>query len=93
MVLFHLLTFIQVGIQSDIHIEVLNSSGASFLVLQIAFPEDISNIVYARSDYNGDFDTKNRKDGKFKDSLDRNMATITGNITDGYILTKVVKFV
>lgn len=74
-----------------IHIEILNSDGTSLLVSQIAFPEDTSNTVYATSNYNGNFDTENQDDGEFKDSLDRNMATVTGNTTDGYTLTKIIR--
>lgn len=79
------------GRSPHIHIEVLSSDETSLLVSQIAFPEEVSNTVYATSDYNGDFDTENKNDGEFRDSLDRNMATVTGNTTDGYTLTKIIR--
>ena len=82
------------GRAPHLHLEIKDSSGKSLLITQVAFPEDISTAVYATSDYKGDgeFDTKNKKDGIFKRSLDRNMAdSVTGNNTDGYVLNKVIK--
>lgn len=80
------------GRAPHIHVEVLRSTGESLLVTQIAFPEDTSKSVYQTTNYNGEFDTKNKKDGEFKDSLKLNMAnSVTGNNTDGYILSKIIK--
>ena len=80
------------GRAPHIHLEVLNSKGTSLLISQIAFPEDTSKMVYATSAYKGDFDTSNAEDGVFDGSLARNMAdSVTGNITDGYTLTKIIK--
>lgn len=80
------------GRAPHIHIEILDSSGKSLLISQIAFPEDTSNTVYGTQDYKGDFDTTNKSDGEFSDSIDRNIAdSVTGNTTDGYILTKTIK--
>lgn len=80
------------GRAPHIHFEVLTNTNQSLLVGQIAFPEDISNTVYASQGYNGNFDTSNSDDGIFEDSLVGNMAdTVSGNTTDGYTLTKVVK--
>ena len=74
------------------HVEVLTASGTSLLVTQVAFPEDISKTVYSTTGYNGEFDTKNKKDGEFKNSLDLNMAdSVSGNVTDGYTLIKTIK--
>lgn len=75
-----------------IHLEVLSASGSSLLISQIAFPETISSTVYASSLYatHGQADTANTADNVFSDSLDGNMATVTGNITDGYTVTKTV---
>lgn len=82
------------GRAPHIHVEVLNSNGNSLLVSQIAFPEDTSNSVYATQGYNGNFDTSNESDGEFEDSLAANIAdSVTGNITDGYTLNKVIKVV
>ena len=80
------------GRAPHLHLEIQNSSGKSLLITQIAFPEDISKAVYATLGYKGDFDTSNTSDGEFSDSLTQNMAdTVTGNITDGYTLTKILK--
>ncbi len=80
------------GRAPHLHVEIKNANGNSLLITQVAFPEDISNTVYATQDYNGNFDTSNNSDGEFSDSLARNMAdSVTGNTTDGYILTKIIK--
>ncbi len=61
------------------HIEILRSNETSLLVSQVAFPEDISNTVYATN-------------GEFGSSLNRNLAdSVTGNTTDGYTLEKIIK--
>ena len=80
------------GRAPHLHFEIKRSSGESLLVTQTAFPEDISNTVYATNEYNGNFDTSNSNDGEFGNSLNRNLAnSVTGNNTDGYTLTKVIK--
>lgn len=80
------------GRAPHLHVEILNASGSSLLVSQIAFPEDVSETVYGTAGYKGKADTKNKRDGEFRDSLERNMAdSVTGNTTDGYTLTKVIK--
>lgn len=80
------------GRAPHLHVEVKNASGKSMLITQVAFPEDTSKTVYGTSGYNGNFDTKNKRDGEFKDSLDRNMAdSVTGNTSDGYTLNKTIK--
>ena len=80
------------GRAPHLHLEIKNSNGTSLLITQIAFPEDISNTVYASSGYNGSFDTSNSGDGEFSDSLARNIAdSVTGNTTDGYVLNKIIK--
>lgn len=80
------------GRAPHLHLEVKDENNRSLLITQVAFPEDISNTVYAESDYNGDFDTSNNRDGIFRDSLDRNLAdSITGNTTDGYVLNTIIK--
>ena len=75
------------GRAPHIHVEVLDSDLESLLVSQIAFPEDISRTVYATANYKGVYDTSNSADNIFADSLDGNMGAISGNTTDGYILT------
>jgi len=81
------------GRAPHIHVHVYNASGTSLLVTQIAFPTDVCNTVYTTaSDYKarGTQDTANTADMVFSDSLDNELATLTGNITDGYTLTHSV---
>lgn len=78
------------GRAPHIHVHVYNSSGTSLLVTQMAFPTDICNTVYTTAaDYkaHGTQDTANTADMVFSDSLDDELATVTGNITDGYVLS------
>lgn len=80
------------GRAPHLHIEVLRKNGTSLLVTQIAFPENISTKVYENSSYNGNFDTSNTQDGLFDDSLAGNLTdSITGDNTNGYTLTKIIK--
>ncbi len=79
------------GRTPHIHVEVKSSTGNSLLITQISFPEDISSTVYGTSAYNdnGDADTNNSNDGIVSAA---NLAdTVTGNTTDGYTLSKVIK--
>ena len=80
------------GRAPHIHIEVFDKSGRSLLVTQVAFPEDVSNKVYSSSLYalRGTADTPNNRDNVFSDSLSEQMATIKGNVTDGYTLTSTI---
>ena len=77
------------GRTPHIHLEIKSSTGVSLLVTQVSFPEEISNTVYASEGYNGDADTNNSNDGIVGAA---NLSdTLTGNVTDGYTLTKVIK--
>jgi protocatechuate 3,4-dioxygenase beta subunit len=79
------------GRAPHIHIEIKRGA-TSLLVTQVAFPEDISRIVYATTGYKGVFDTSNTSDGVFINSLNENMAdAVTGDVTNGYTLTKIIK--
>lgn len=80
------------GRAPHIHLEIFDKSGKSLLVTQVAFPEDISSKVYSSPLYaaRGETDTPNRRDNIFADSLDEQMATVTGNIKDGFILSKTI---
>lgn len=80
------------GRAPHIHVEVLTSSGTSLLVTQIAFPENVSSAVYSSTNYasHGQADTSNTKDNVFSDSLTNELATLTGNLTDGYTLSKTI---
>lgn len=80
------------GRAPHLHFEILDGNGRSLLITQTAFPEEISKAVYATSEYKGDFDTSNTRDGEFRNSLNRNIAdSITGDLNDGYILNETIK--
>lgn len=80
------------GRAPHLHLEILSADGTSLLITQVAFPEDVSETVYTTTGYKGDADTKNKRDGEFSDSLERNIAdSVTGNTTDGYTLSKIIK--
>lgn len=80
------------GRAPHVHVEVLTGSGSSLLVTQIAFPENVSSAVYSSANYasHGQADTSNTKDNVFSDSLANELATLTGNLTDGYTLSKTI---
>jgi len=79
------------GRAPHLHIEIKRANGESLLITQTAFPEDISNTVYATNGYNGDLDTTNSDDFEFTDTIDKNLPTsITGNTTDGYTMTETI---
>jgi protocatechuate 3,4-dioxygenase beta subunit len=71
-----------------IHLHIYNADGKSLLVTQVAFPEEVSKAVYSQGVYSshGLPDTTNANDNVFFDSLANELATITGNPADGYIL-------
>lgn len=77
------------GRTPHVHVEVKSSTGNSLLITQISWAEDISNTVYATQGYNGNADTNNSNDGIVSAA---NLAdSLTGNVTDGYTLTKNIK--
>jgi len=80
------------GRAPHIHIEIFDKAGKSLLVTQVAFPEDVSGKVYSSSLYasRGMADTPNNRDNVFADSLSEQMATVTGNTTDGYTLSSTI---
>ena len=80
------------GRAPHIHVHVYNSSGTSLLVTQIAFPEDVSKVVYAQGVYasRGQADTKNASDGIFSDGVSNELATLTGSPSAGYVLTHII---
>lgn len=75
-----------------IHVHVYNASGKSLLVTQIAFPEDISKVVFAQGVYasHGQADTTNAKDNVFGDGVSTEMSTVTGSVSAGYELTHAI---
>jgi protocatechuate 3,4-dioxygenase beta subunit len=80
------------GRAPHIHVHVYNASGTSLLVTQIAFPQDVCNTVYAQGVYKtkGLQDTTNARDNVFSDGVSLELATITGNIIDGYELIHTI---
>ena len=73
-----------------IHAHIYNASGKSLLVTQIAFPATICDTVFttATSFYKkGKADTTNERDNIFNDGYANQLATLTGDITNGYTLT------
>lgn len=77
------------GRAPHIHAHIYNTKGQSLLVTQIAFPEEVSKAVYAGGVYaaHGLPDTTNAADMVFNDSIANELATLTGNTKDGYVLT------
>ncbi|MFT4033814.1 MAG: intradiol ring-cleavage dioxygenase [Siphonobacter sp.] len=77
-----------------IHVHIYNSSGTSLLVTQIAFPYDVTNTVYTTAQAygytKGAQDTKNENDSVFSDSYESELATVTGSISAGYVLTHTI---
>jgi protocatechuate 3,4-dioxygenase beta subunit len=76
------------GRATHIHVEVLRA-GASVKVTQIAFPESVNSAVYATGVYagRGANPTSNARDGIFADSLEAETATVTGDLSGGYLAT------
>lgn len=79
------------GRAPHIHIEVLKPTGESIIVTQVAFPDEVSDLVYTSSIYNGRADTSNQRDGVFRNSLKDNMAdALTKDAKEGFILKKTI---
>ena len=81
------------GRAPHIHVHVYNASGSSLLVTQIAFPTDVCNTVYttATNFYTrGKQDTSNASDNVFSDSLASELATVSGSVSAGYVLTHLI---
>ncbi|MDG3583436.1 hypothetical protein [Galbibacter pacificus] len=56
-----------------------------------AFPEDLTSSGYSTNVHHINPDTSNKQDNVFANSLENNMLdTITGNVDNGYVLTKIV---
>lgn len=81
------------GRAPHIHVHVYSASGSSLLVTQIAFPTDVCDTVYttATNYYTrGKQDTTNARDNVFSDSLASELATVSGSISAGYVLTHLI---
>jgi protocatechuate 3,4-dioxygenase beta subunit len=72
------------GRATHIHVEVVRN-GSSVKVTQIAFPESTNAAVYATGVYaaRGSNPTSNTRDNIFADSLDAEMATVSGDPASG----------
>lgn len=82
---------------THIHVHIYNSSGTSLLVTQIAFPEGTDSAVVQVNAATSKGYTKgmsgytyNASDNVFSDSAASEMSTITGNVTDGFVLTHTI---
>ena len=81
------------GRAPHIHVHVFTSSGSSLLVTQIAFPTDVCNTVYTTATNlytKGKQDTSNTSDGIFADSIGKELATVVGSISAGYVLDHTI---
>ncbi len=77
------------GRTPHIHVEVKNSAGNSLLITQVSWSDTVSNEVYGTAGYKANPDTNNDNDGIVSNA---NLAdSLTGNTTDGYVLTKTIK--
>jgi protocatechuate 3,4-dioxygenase beta subunit len=73
-----------------IHVHVYSASGKSLLVTQIAFPATVCDTVFtkATSFYKrGKADTTNERDGIFSDGYSTQLASVSGDITNGMVMT------
>jgi protocatechuate 3,4-dioxygenase beta subunit len=79
------------GRATHIHVEVTRN-GQSLKVTQIAFPDTVNNEVYGTGVYasRGSNPTTNTRDNIFADSLNSELATVTGSPAGGYTATFTV---
>jgi protocatechuate 3,4-dioxygenase beta subunit len=79
------------GRATHIHVEVTRG-GSSLKVTQIAFPDSVNNEVYGTGVYasRGSNPTTNTRDNIFADSIDSELATVSGNPSSGYTATFTV---
>jgi protocatechuate 3,4-dioxygenase beta subunit len=77
------------GRTTHVHVHVYNSAGTSLKVTQIAFPEGTGTAIAAVAGYKKGLSgyTYNAKDGIFSDGYSLELATVTGNTTDGFALS------
>ena len=78
------------GRATHIHVHVYSSSGTSLKVTQIAFPEGTGSALLAVNGYAKGMTgyTYNKSDNVFSDdTAGIEIATVTGNTTDGFVLT------
>ena len=78
------------GRATHIHVHIYTASGTSLKVTQIAFPEGTGTALAAVNGYGKGMTgyTYNKNDGVFSDdTAGIEIATVTGNITDGFALS------
>ncbi len=78
------------GRAPHIHVHIYDSTGKSLLVTQIAFPTDVCNTVYTKATQfytRGLQDTPNDSDFVFSHNWRDLLSTVTGSISDGFVLT------
>ncbi len=85
------------GRATHIHVHVYNASGTSLLVTQIAFPEGSNSAVALVNASSSNGYTKglsgytyNASDNVFSDSVANEMSTVTGSVSDGFVLTHTI---
>jgi len=80
------------GRAPHIHVHIYDASGKSLLVTQIAFPEEISKVIYAQGVYasHGQADTTNARDNVFSDGVSTEMSTVTGSVSTAFELTHAI---
>lgn len=82
------------GRAPHIHVHVYSASGKSLLVTQIAFPYEITNLVYTTGQASGYTkgaqDTRNERDNVFSDGFTTELATLSGSNETGYTLTHTI---
>jgi len=76
------------GRATHIHVHIYNAAGTSLKVTQIAFPEGSDSALVAVGGYKKGFSgyIYNTDDNVFSDGYSLELATITGNTTDGFVL-------
>lgn len=76
------------GRATHIHVEVVRN-GVSVKISQIAFPDATNNAVYATGVYasRGPNPTTNTRDGIFADSINSELATVSGDPAGGLTAT------
>lgn len=85
------------GRATHIHVHIYNASGTSLLVTQIAFPEGTNSAVALVNASSANGYTKgmsgytyNASDNVFSDSVTNELGTITGSVSEGFVLTHTI---
>lgn len=85
------------GRATHIHVHIYNASGTSLLVTQIAFPEGSNSAVALVNASTANGYTKglsgynyNASDNVFSDSVANELASLSGSVSEGYVLTHTI---